>query len=97
MRFLLAPTINLSEEVRVNAELYFLDNMVLGSTPDGLTGQGKRFDVPLAAFSGGQQPETALRDSIRVAPSGSGTTTGAVSGSTSEVSQIMDFTPRIPP
>ncbi len=33
MRFLLAPTINLSEEVRVNAELIFFNNMMMGSTP----------------------------------------------------------------
>lgn len=33
MRFLLAPTINLSEEVRINSELIFFDNMMLGSTP----------------------------------------------------------------
>ncbi|MBN2525297.1 MAG: TIGR04551 family protein [Deltaproteobacteria bacterium] len=33
MRFLLAPTINLSEEVRIHSELIFFDNMMMGSTP----------------------------------------------------------------
>lgn len=33
MRFLFSPTINLSEEVRVNSELIFFDNLQMGSTP----------------------------------------------------------------
>jgi uncharacterized protein (TIGR04551 family) len=33
MRFRFAPTINLSEEVRINSQIDFLDNVMLGSTP----------------------------------------------------------------
>ncbi len=36
MRFRLEPTLNVSEQVRVLAQLDFLDNLVLGSTPKGL-------------------------------------------------------------
>jgi uncharacterized protein (TIGR04551 family) len=33
MRFMFAPTINLSEEVRIHSELMFFDNLMMGSTP----------------------------------------------------------------
>ena len=33
MRFMFAPTINLSEDVRVHSEMMFFDNMIMGSSP----------------------------------------------------------------
>ena len=35
MRFRLEPTINISEDVRIMAQIDMLDNLILGSTPDG--------------------------------------------------------------
>jgi len=35
MRFRLDPTLNLSEQVRIKAQIDIFDNLVLGSTPDG--------------------------------------------------------------
>src|SRR5215470_194782 len=36
MRFRLEPTINVSDYVKVKSQIDFLDNLVLGSTPEGL-------------------------------------------------------------
>jgi uncharacterized protein (TIGR04551 family) len=67
MRFRLEPTINISEDVRIMAQIDMLDNLILGSTPDGYP---KNAYYPLVAFSQGQIPPSdgfnALKDSIQV-------------------------------
>ncbi|RME25180.1 MAG: TIGR04551 family protein [Deltaproteobacteria bacterium] len=67
MRFRLEPTINISEDVRIMAQIDILDNLILGSTPNGYP-QNQYY--PLVVFSDGQIPPTAgfnsLRDSITV-------------------------------
>ncbi len=67
MRFRLEPTINISEDVRIMAQVDMLDNLILGSTPDGYP---KNAYYPLVAFSQGQIPPSngfnALKDSILV-------------------------------
>ena len=68
MRFRYEPTIHIFEDLRIHVTMDILDNMLLGSSPDGLLGS-KRFDVPLGTFTGGQAPETpkdSLRDSVRI-------------------------------
>jgi uncharacterized protein (TIGR04551 family) len=68
MRGRLEPTFNVSEDVRLKFQFDVLDNVLLGSTPDTLSGDGGRNlftifsqsqDVPTAAVN-------ALRDSISV-------------------------------
>lgn len=67
MRLRLEPTINISEDVRVHAQLDLLDNLILGSTPDGFP-QNQYY--PLTAFSQGQIVPSAgfnaVSDSIRL-------------------------------
>jgi uncharacterized protein (TIGR04551 family) len=41
MRFRLDPTLNLSQQVRVHAQIDIFDNLVLGSTPDGYSINGR--------------------------------------------------------
>ena len=70
MRMRLEPTINVTEQVRVKAQLDVFDNLVLGSTPEGyyinnagvLGGAAARSsDVPLSAFSRSQvAPESGI-------------------------------------
>ena len=62
MRFRYQPTLHLAENVRVRATIDMLDNLVLGSTPDGLH---RRNDVPMLAFSGGQAPPESMRNSVQ--------------------------------
>ncbi len=52
MRFRLEPTINISEDVRIMSQIDMLDNLILGSTPDGYP---KSPYYPLVGFSQGQQ------------------------------------------
>jgi uncharacterized protein (TIGR04551 family) len=61
MRFRLEPTINVSDQVRVKAQIDVFDNLVLGSTPEGwfINGLNPSREVPLAAFSKTQVPQTA--------------------------------------
>lgn len=73
MRLRLEPTINVSEKVAVKFQIDVLDNVVLGSTPDGTVltpGVPEPPNVPVTAFSGGQvSPEAGrneIRDAIRV-------------------------------
>lgn len=79
MRFRMEPTIHLSDDVRIHAQLDVFDNMVMGSTPDGYAvypavfangGNSGSGYVPLLALSQTQQPPTygqnSLMDSIRV-------------------------------
>ncbi len=60
-------TIHITPELRIHLQLDILDNLVLGSTPDF---GPNRPDVPLVAFSGGQEPPRAgvngFRDAIAV-------------------------------
>lgn len=81
MRFRMEPTIYLSDDVRIHAQIDVFDNLVMGSTPDGYavdpgssaaTGTwsyGASTYVPLLALSQTQQPPTygqnSLIDSIR--------------------------------
>jgi uncharacterized protein (TIGR04551 family) len=72
MRLRLEPIINIDERSSVHFQVDVLDNLVLGSTPDGWFGDGTPAptNIPLSAFSGGQVAPEAGRnsdiDSIRV-------------------------------
>ncbi len=50
IRLRVEPTINVSEKVRIHAQLDLFDNLVLGSTPRGFGGT-QSSSVPLAAFN----------------------------------------------
>jgi uncharacterized protein (TIGR04551 family) len=63
MRLRLEPTINISEQVRIHTQFDIFDNLVMGSTPRGLSGTSQTSDVPLTAFSDGQAPPIAGRNS----------------------------------
>jgi len=71
MRLRLEPTVNVTEQVRVKAQIDVFDNLVLGSTPEGyyLNGKPASADVPLVASSRSQvAPEggvNAVYSSIR--------------------------------
>jgi len=67
LRFRLEPTLNVTDQVRIHAQIDVLDNTILGSTPDSLAGvQG--FNTPPATSVAGQTiSPTALPG---VAPSG---------------------------
>ncbi len=61
LRFRLRPIFHVMERARIHLEMNILDNLVMGSTPDGfneIDGVGGRGDVPIVAFSGGQEPPT---------------------------------------
>ncbi len=62
LRFRLEPTINISEDVRIMGQIDILDNLVMGSTPDGYPANAY---YPLVAFSQGQIPPTAGFNSTR--------------------------------
>jgi uncharacterized protein (TIGR04551 family) len=72
IRFRYQPTIHITEALRIRSIMDILDNLVLGSTPDGGTFGEAAFrpDVPLSTFSGGQRPPESgvngFRDSVRV-------------------------------
>jgi uncharacterized protein (TIGR04551 family) len=53
IRLRIEPTINVSEKVRINAQLDLFDNLVLGSTPRGFGG-AQSMSVPLSAFNDSQ-------------------------------------------
>jgi uncharacterized protein (TIGR04551 family) len=69
MRFRLEPTLNVSEEVKIKAQIDFLDNQVLGGTPEGAF-QNLSDRYPLIAFSQSQVPPSdkvnAISDSVRL-------------------------------
>jgi uncharacterized protein (TIGR04551 family) len=67
LRFRLEPTLNVTDQVRIRAQIDVLDNTILGSTPDSLAGiQG--FNTPPATSTNGQAVSpTSLPG---VAPSG---------------------------
>jgi uncharacterized protein (TIGR04551 family) len=67
MRFRYSPTFNIKEHLRVHATFDILDNIVLGSTPDGL--RGARPDVGNPALTrSSEQPLTSTvgKDAIEV-------------------------------
>ncbi|MFI5289216.1 MAG: TIGR04551 family protein [Polyangia bacterium] len=71
MRLRLEPTLNVTEQVRVKAQIDVFDNMVLGTTPQSyyLNNRGFTSNVPIPAESASQQaPQPGLNsvyDSIR--------------------------------
>lgn len=71
IRFRYDPTLHINESLRIRTTLDILDNLVLGSTPDGSPRNVfSRPDVPIETFSGTQRPPEAgvngYRDSVRV-------------------------------
>jgi uncharacterized protein (TIGR04551 family) len=53
LRFRLEPTLNVTDQVRIHAQIDVLDNTILGSTPDSLAGiQG--FNTPPTTAANGQ-------------------------------------------
>lgn len=66
MRLRVEPTFNVYEDVKIKMQIDVLDNVVLGSTPNGYPTND---EVPLLGFSTGQAPPSdgrnALGDSIR--------------------------------
>ena len=67
IRLRLEPTINVSEQVRVHAQVDIFDNLVMGSTPNGLSGNQRSPHVPLTAFSDTQAPPIAGNNSRKPA------------------------------
>lgn len=71
MRFRLEPTLNLSEQVRIKAQIDIFDNLVLGSTPEGfyINGRGGAADGYPTLYNRTQVPQesaiNALQSSIR--------------------------------
>lgn len=69
MRLRLEPVFNVFEDIKVKTQLDLLDNVVLGSTPDGFPGTPSP-RTPLVALSRSQTAPSdgvnALRDSLRV-------------------------------
>jgi uncharacterized protein (TIGR04551 family) len=61
LRLRLEPRINLSETMSVHMQIDVLDNLVLGSTPDGtfLDGSPPPTNIPVSAFAGKQVPPEA--------------------------------------
>src|SRR5262249_1120252 len=75
MRLRMEPTFNVSEQVRVKAQVDFLDNLVLGSTPEGLVSGSAGVpglmnpppapdNVPVSGFNRTQVPPQAGRNSL---------------------------------
>lgn len=56
LRLRVEPTINISEDVRIHSQIDILDNLVLGSTPDSLSGRGPVSDAPVPFLSESQAP-----------------------------------------
>ena len=67
MRLRLEPTINVSEDVRIHTQFDIFDNLVLGSTPNGISADDRSTQVPLVAFSDTQAPPIAGRNSRKPA------------------------------
>ena len=62
MRLRLEPTINVSEQVKVHAQFDVFDNLVLGSTPNGLSGQEITPNIPMTAFTDSAAPPIVGRN-----------------------------------
>ena len=72
LRFRLEPTLNVTDQVRIHAQIDVLDNTIMGSTPDSLAGIQGFNRPPATSMSGMPVSPTALPG---VAPSGSCRTT----------------------
>ncbi|MCA9525834.1 MAG: TIGR04551 family protein [Myxococcales bacterium] len=71
IRFRFDPTLHVNESLRIRTTMDILDNLVLGSTPDGSPRAGfSRPDVSIETFSGSQRPPesgvSGYQDSVRV-------------------------------
>lgn len=68
MRLRIEPTLNVSEDLQIKAQIDVFDNLVLGSTPEGGFGLSER--IPMNFFSRSQIPPEGQRnapyDAIRV-------------------------------
>jgi len=66
MRLRLEPTVNVTEQVRVKAQLDIFDNLVMGSSPDGyfLNRNAYTTDVPTAAAARSQQSPEANSNAV---------------------------------
>lgn len=64
MRFRLDPTLNLSQQVRIHAQIDIFDNLVLGSTPDGYAINGRDPTTTPQILTHGQSPPTAGINSL---------------------------------
>jgi uncharacterized protein (TIGR04551 family) len=65
MRLRLEPTINVTDQVRVKAQIDIFDNLVLGSTPEGYTLNGRPADgISLHAFTKTQTAPEAGYNSV---------------------------------
>ncbi len=66
MRLRLEPTLNVTEQVRVKAQIDVFDNLVLGSTPEGyyLNGATAGGNVPTSVYSNTQVPPTSGSNSV---------------------------------
>jgi uncharacterized protein (TIGR04551 family) len=59
LRFRLEPTLNVTDQVRVHAQIDVLDNTIMGSTPDSLAGiQG--FNTPPPTAASGSVSQTSM-------------------------------------
>jgi len=72
VRFRLRPIFHVTQNARIHVEMNILDNLVLGSTPDGFNEEslgGLRTDLPLMGFTRTQEPLNVFnsgRNSISV-------------------------------
>ncbi|MEZ4474055.1 MAG: hypothetical protein R3F60_25370 [bacterium] len=71
IRFRFDPTLHVNESLRIRTTMDILDNLVLGSTPDGSPrATFSRPDVSIETFSGSQRPPesgvSGYQDSVRV-------------------------------
>ena len=65
MRLRLEPTINVSETTHIHMQVDILDNLVLGSTPDNVSGAASPpGNLTLGAFNGIQAPPEPGRNSV---------------------------------
>jgi uncharacterized protein (TIGR04551 family) len=62
MRFRIEPTLNVSEDVRIHAQIDMLDNLIFGSTPEGGFGLSDR--TVFVGLAEDQVPPTANRNWI---------------------------------
>lgn len=67
MKLRLEPVFNVYEDIKIKMQVDILDNIILGSTPEGFP---KSLNIPLIAFSNTQNPPSdginSLADSVRV-------------------------------
>jgi uncharacterized protein (TIGR04551 family) len=63
IRFRLEPTINITEDVRIKAQIDVFDNMVLGSTPEGFPNPSPL--APIVGMTTGAVPPTAGINSLK--------------------------------